>query len=484
MRLAISGCIVAIIAATALAQNPGVPDSEIPPSNTIRISSPADGATLPFEKFTVTVESTWTDDAWVELKVNGELEGVPTRLEKLWGGSKTLNVNLPVSTTHLRLGDNEIIANAYYLDEFGHRHDDPPYADSTIHVTIMPKLDLDGREPDPLHPSQLQDVPEAADENPGVLLATGVTKLLVQNPGGDTGTFTLTWADPAANKKLRLNGHGVGHPTVTDVPCAGPWPKEFVVSRTGPWNLDDTVDVVLTCSGSTDSDTVKLVLLKVEIRNWNEGDPYTKLSICSVPKYKGVIAPSSEEDEGVYAWTTTPNTLATIDSLEADLQTPNVYAETSPGGFTLGVSFLHKEARIPRVDSKAIEIVVPTDEIETSAEFDTTGGGTAGEYGKFKMQIQPSDAYYGQTKVEEVITDFDSVNCNLPGEPPFTADWGRGYWGPSPGNRGRAGGKCNHRPRCCLRGRHESAWMWRLHGSSAPLADWIRRPQGPTECAR
>jgi len=265
----LSTCLVGLLTVPAIGQ-----EQEYVECNHVKITAPADEAVLPFSKFTVTIKSAWgLPQAWVELYVNGKQEGAARELTPAVGGQLT-RVDMPVSTDNLHLGENEIYAISYYIDPT--KPDNPQQGktkpdEAMIHVMIVPNVDLDGREPDPDKVGALRDVPEVSEEDPGVLLADKVTTLAVQNPGGEIGFFTLTWKDPAGNKKLKLNAEREEYKNPAHFPCVGPWPIKFVVSTEGKWDATDTADVKLTYSESADFDTVKLVMRKVYIKRDEAG---------------------------------------------------------------------------------------------------------------------------------------------------------------------------------------------------------------------
>jgi len=161
MKVNVSGslsvCIAILLTALTVARVYGASsDSEIPPKR-VRIASPADHAVLPFEKFTVTIESSWDVPAWVELYVNGEKydaserEGPPVALAKRYGTELT-RVDIAVSTSRLRVGENVIEAISYYrilgdptrgdVPENPTHYDPTKPEDARIHVTVVPKLEM------------------------------------------------------------------------------------------------------------------------------------------------------------------------------------------------------------------------------------------------------------------------------------------------------------------------------------------------------
>jgi hypothetical protein len=140
----------------------------------------------------------------------------------------------------------------------------PDQFDTCI-VRIEKKLinvDLDGQEK--LMPDEWKDVDDDKEVNPGILLLSGKTRLLVRDPGTNAGKYKLTWTDPAPNKHLRLVGPG-GPKSPIEVDCTGPWPKEYEVIAAGNWTAEDAIEVTLTHSLSQDSDTVKLTGLQLDL---------------------------------------------------------------------------------------------------------------------------------------------------------------------------------------------------------------------------
>lgn len=137
---------------------------------------------------------------------------------------------------------------------------------ATVAVCVM-DVDLDGQEP---AGSIRVDVADPSEVTPGVLLASERTRLLVQYPGTSEGVYTLRWTHPAPLKRLQLREivgeqpSGDWHDSGFSKPCVGSWPKVYDVQTTGPWDLVDTADVVLSHSLVSCTDTVRLVKLKVD----------------------------------------------------------------------------------------------------------------------------------------------------------------------------------------------------------------------------
>ena len=126
----------------------------------------------------------------------------------------------------------------------------------------------------------LVDVPDGQELDPGGLLVGNQTRLIVQNPGTNLGSYALTWVNPANNKQLKLRAIINGSPSggwlnspVMAV-CSDPWPKTYVVKTTGPWAYTDKVDVVLSHSVVSCTDTVRLVTIKVDLEKvWSDQLP-------------------------------------------------------------------------------------------------------------------------------------------------------------------------------------------------------------------
>ena len=142
------------------------------------------------------------------------------------------------------------------------------------------KVDLDGREP-----GGADVVPDEEEESPGVLLASGSSKLVVQSilaaAGTAGGTLTLTWPDLfEGNKKLKVTRDDDGT-FATDgtlsIDCAAtalPLTLSLATlkQQTGgtwaeaEWDPDDQITVTMQHSGVAQCiDQVKLTILKVDL---------------------------------------------------------------------------------------------------------------------------------------------------------------------------------------------------------------------------
>jgi hypothetical protein len=148
----------------------------------------------------------------------------------------------------------------------------------TVQQADLINVDLDGQEKQhPPPPNVWRDVADDMEFDPGVLLISAKTRLLVQDPGTNAGKYKLTWTNPAPNKQLKLIGPG-GPQSPIEVECSGPWPKEYLVVAAGNWSDSDSIEVTLTHSMSATSDVVKLVRLKVALKNPIDTDADGKIN--------------------------------------------------------------------------------------------------------------------------------------------------------------------------------------------------------------
>ena len=159
------------------------------------------------------------------------------------------------------------------------------------------KVDLDGREP-----GGADVVPDEEEESPGVLLASGSSKLVVQSilaaAGTAGGTLTLTWPDLfEGNKKLKVTRDDDGT-EATDgtlsIDCAAtalPLTLSLTTlkQQTGgtwaeaEWDPDDQITVTMQHSGVAQCiDQVKLPIIKVDFLNASK----TETAILKVAKWK------------------------------------------------------------------------------------------------------------------------------------------------------------------------------------------------------
>lgn len=234
----------------------------------------------------LTTNSFWADAAggsvvWSS-EPAGKLGGVGYNNSNFW-----FNPRSSTPTTYVVTARSSLLPNCY----------------DTCTVRVV-KVDLDGQElQSPPPPQNWKDVPDDQEVNPGVLLVSAKTRLLVQNPGANVGKYKLTWTDPAPNKHLKLVGTN-GPNSPIEVDCAGPWPKEYMAVAAGNWDFSDAVEVTLTHSLVDCSDVVKLVVLKVDVNiNLVDEEP--------VPDPRAAIRDASDLDMSTLSVTLNGNAVDT-----------------------------------------------------------------------------------------------------------------------------------------------------------------------------
>jgi len=215
------------------------------------------------------------------------------------------------------------------------------------------KVDLDGREP-----GGADVVPDEEEESPGVLLASGSSKLVVQSilaaAGTAGGTLTLTWPDLfEGNKKLKVTRDDDGT-FATDgtlsIDCAAtalPLTLSLATlkQQTGgtwaeaEWDPDDQITVTMQHSGVAQCiDQVKLTIIKVDITDATDN-----------------FAPPLGEE-------------ATIE-LKLDPSPPS--GGSFPGTFKLEVVRVLKDGSCQHVDWVDVDPSASGDQDERSLDFST-----------------------------------------------------------------------------------------------------------------
>jgi len=182
-----------------------------------------------------------------------------------------------------------------------------PCTDESEEFTVL-DVDLDGEEPD--GDGGLDPVDDTEDYSPGILLVSSESKLVVQDPGVDSGTLTLTWPSPLpgeADKKLEIDGDSDG---TYEIDCStATWPVKLLVKTLkndggwaeGDWDYDDYVEVTMTHSALAGcADEVTLTIIKVDFEedpNQNYGfdpdGPWVSIEKSKTTTVKVNIAPSS-----------------------------------------------------------------------------------------------------------------------------------------------------------------------------------------------
>ena len=138
-------------------------------------------------------------------------------------------------------------------------------------VVKVVDVDLTGWEPDPPPASNLKEIDDAMEVNPGVLLVHQKTQLHVEDPKVYIGSYVISWVDLATNKLIKLKevggtGAWLGS-GITQSCTSASWPVKYKVKTEGDgvWSGTDSVLVKLTQTDITCTDEVNLVYMKVDL---------------------------------------------------------------------------------------------------------------------------------------------------------------------------------------------------------------------------
>ncbi len=157
----------------------------------------------------------------------------------------------------------------------------------------------------------------------------------------------------------------------------------------------------------------RLTVFEATIRNGDgDGPPEKLVSISAENDYRLIVRPAGLT--GSYDWEKS-DPQNTLYSFNKNSNILNMWAHASNTGvFTLTGKFKPSGAPDWHEGNIQVEIIKPTGEKTTGIGWTDYFGG-AGQFGKFAMQIQPEDAWYLNTAVQEYGGDYEYENINWPG---------------------------------------------------------------------